>query len=179
MCAAAARPKRCGMRCRWCPPEGGNSPPPGDVLDGGLDLGPGADPLQKIADGSKFICVHKPHMIWICTWCIVPDGQGHLLYSNIAVHKCCGYCRTEPPRFWRRPHSLREWDHHGQAGIARICSGGPRPSGADGGRTRRRARFAVGSVGDSDDTALAETINGLDKTKVIRRRGPVAQSGSR
>jgi transposase InsO family protein len=31
---------------------------------------------------------------------------------------------------------------------------------------------SVGSVGDSYDNALAETINGLDKTEVIQRRGP-------
>jgi transposase InsO family protein len=31
---------------------------------------------------------------------------------------------------------------------------------------------SVGSVGDSYDNALAETINGLFKTEVIRRRGP-------
>ena len=31
---------------------------------------------------------------------------------------------------------------------------------------------SVGSVGDSYDNALAETINGLYKTKVIHRRGP-------
>ena len=30
---------------------------------------------------------------------------------------------------------------------------------------------SVGSVGDSYDNALAETINGLYKTEVIRRRG--------
>jgi len=30
----------------------------------------------------------------------------------------------------------------------------------------------VGSVGDSYDNTLAETINGLHKTEVIRRRGP-------
>jgi putative transposase len=30
----------------------------------------------------------------------------------------------------------------------------------------------VGSIGDSYDNALAETINGLYKTEVIRRRGP-------
>ncbi len=30
----------------------------------------------------------------------------------------------------------------------------------------------VGSVGDSRDNALAETINGLFKAKVIHRRGP-------
>jgi putative transposase len=31
---------------------------------------------------------------------------------------------------------------------------------------------SVGSVGDSYDNALAETINGLYKTEVVRRRGP-------
>ena len=31
---------------------------------------------------------------------------------------------------------------------------------------------SVGNVGDAYDNALAETINGLDKTEVIRRRGP-------
>jgi transposase InsO family protein len=31
---------------------------------------------------------------------------------------------------------------------------------------------SVGSVGDSYDNALAETINGLDKAEVIPRRGP-------
>jgi transposase InsO family protein len=31
---------------------------------------------------------------------------------------------------------------------------------------------SVGSVGDSYDNAMAETINGLFKTEVIHRRGP-------
>ena len=31
---------------------------------------------------------------------------------------------------------------------------------------------SVGSVGDSYDNALAETINGLHKAEVIHRRGP-------
>jgi hypothetical protein len=31
---------------------------------------------------------------------------------------------------------------------------------------------SVGSVGDSSDNALAETVNGLSKTEVIRQRGP-------
>ncbi len=35
-----------------------------------------------------------------------------------------------------------------------------------------RIQASVGSVGDSYDNALAETINGLFKTAVIRRRGP-------
>ena len=31
---------------------------------------------------------------------------------------------------------------------------------------------SVGSIGDSDDNALAETVIGLFKTEVIHRRGP-------
>ncbi len=31
---------------------------------------------------------------------------------------------------------------------------------------------AIGTVGDSYDNALAETVNGLYKTELIRRRGP-------
>ena len=31
---------------------------------------------------------------------------------------------------------------------------------------------SIGSVGDTYDNALAETVNGLYKTEVIRRRGP-------
>ncbi len=38
--------------------------------------------------------------------------------------------------------------------------------------TEAGAEPSVGSGGDSYDNALAETINGLDKTEVIRRRGP-------
>jgi len=36
--------------------------------------------------------------------------------------------------------------------------------------------ISVGSVGDSYDNALAETINGLYKAEVIHRRGPGAAS---
>ena len=38
--------------------------------------------------------------------------------------------------------------------------------------TEAGVKPSVGSVGDSYDNALAETINGLYKTEVIRRRGP-------
>lgn len=34
------------------------------------------------------------------------------------------------------------------------------------------ARPSVGSVGDNYDNALAEAVNGLFKTELIRRRGP-------
>ena len=36
---------------------------------------------------------------------------------------------------------------------------------------------SVGSIGDSFDNALAETVSGLYKAEVIHRRGPWARSG--
>ena len=50
-------------------------------------------------------------------------------------------------------------------GQDRLHGRDPAQLGAPGG-----ARY--GSVGDSYDNALAETINGLYKTEVINRRGP-------
>lgn len=38
--------------------------------------------------------------------------------------------------------------------------------------TEANIEASVGSIGDSYDNALAETINGLYKTEVIRHRGP-------
>ncbi|MFE5672098.1 integrase core domain-containing protein, partial [Agromyces sp. NPDC056523] len=66
----------------------------------------------------------------------------------------------------RAGHSLHGLVHHSDAGsqytsiryTERLAEAGARPS--------------VGSVGDSYDNALAETVIGLFKTEVIRRRGP-------
>ena len=68
-------------------------------------------------------------------------------------------------------HDRRPWQgqgliHHSDRGVQsvsikyteRLAEAGIEPS--------------VGSVGDSYDNALAETINGLFKTEVIHRRGP-------
>lgn len=66
---------------------------------------------------------------------------------------------------WARP-GIDNLVHHSDRGVQyvsiryteRLAEAGIEPS--------------VGSVGDSYDNALAETINGLYKTEVIRRRGP-------
>ena len=56
--------------------------------------------------------------------------------------------------------------HHSDRGVQYVCIK----------YTERLAEAgiepSVGSVGDSYDNALAETINGLFKAEVIRRRGP-------
>ena len=46
------------------------------------------------------------------------------------------------------------------------------PSTIDSSTTGPGIEPSVGSVGDSYDNALAETINGLFKAEVIHRRGP-------
>ena len=66
----------------------------------------------------------------------------------------------------RRPAKGSGLVHHSDRGVhyvsikdtERLTEAGVEPS--------------VGRVGDSDDNALAETLNGLDKAEVIRRRGP-------
>jgi transposase InsO family protein len=66
----------------------------------------------------------------------------------------------------RTGHDLRGLVHHSDAGsqytsiryTERLAEAGARPS--------------IGSVGDSYDNALAESIIGLFKTELIRRKGP-------
>jgi putative transposase len=70
---------------------------------------------------------------------------------------------------WQRAragHSIQGLVHHSDAGsqytsisyTERLAEAGVKPS--------------IGSVGDSYDNAMAESIIGLFKTEVIRRRGP-------
>jgi putative transposase len=70
---------------------------------------------------------------------------------------------------WQRQragHSIQGLVHHSDAGsqytsiryTERLAEAGAKPS--------------IGSVGDSYDNAMAESIIGLFKTEVIRRRGP-------
>jgi len=79
-------------------------------------------------------------------------------------------------------------DHRGAHGVEPICKVLPiapstyhaqaarrRDPAKLSARARRDAALmepSVGSVGDSYDNALAETINGLYKAEVIHRRGP-------
>jgi putative transposase len=82
--------------------------------------------------------------------------------------------RKYSPSVGRQLPSLR------RAQGAGIVEPGTDPGGALYGRapdafvgaTRRGAQPLVGSVGDSYDNALAETIIGLLKTEIIHRRGP-------
>jgi transposase InsO family protein len=54
----------------------------------------------------------------------------------------------------------------------RIADRNTCPSNTPNDWPKRGIESSVGSVGDSYDNALAETINGLFKAEVIHRRGP-------
>ena len=54
----------------------------------------------------------------------------------------------------------------------RIADRNTCPSNTPNDWPKRGIESSVGSVGDSYDNALAETINGLYKTELIHRRGP-------
>ncbi len=54
----------------------------------------------------------------------------------------------------------------------RIVTPNMSPSATPSVWRRRRSEPSVGSVGESYDNALAETINGMFKAGVIHRRGP-------
>lgn len=56
--------------------------------------------------------------------------------------------------------------------ITRTGASNTCPFGIPSGLAEAGIEPSVGSVGDSYDNALAETINGLYKAEVIHRRGP-------
>jgi transposase InsO family protein len=67
---------------------------------------------------------------------------------------------------WRRRKGLDELVHHSDRGSQYLAIRYTERLAEAGGVT------SVGSRGDSYDNALAETIIGLFKTELIRRRGP-------
>lgn len=72
------------------------------------------------------------------------------------------------------------WSRHcvidGRSIVAASCTTATEAANTSRSNTRTSGRSwyrtSVGSVGDSYDNALAETINGLYKAEVIHRRGP-------
>lgn len=100
-----------------------------------------------------------PNMLWVSDFTYVATWQGFVCVAFVldaldqALHD-------------RRPVHRSGLIHHFDRGVQyvsiryseRLAEAGIQPS--------------VGSVGDSSDNALAETINGLYKTEVIHRRGP-------
>lgn len=122
-----------------------------------------------------------PNMLWVSDFTYVATWAG-FVYVAFVIDVYARYIvgwrvsRTAPARFVldaleqaiheRRPVHRGGLVHHSDRGSQyvsiryseRLAEAGIEPS--------------VGSVGDSYDNALAETINGLYKAEVIHRRGP-------
>ena len=123
----------------------------------------------------------RPNALWLSDFTYVATWQGFVYVAFVIdayARRIVGWrvSRTAHAGFVldaleqalhdRRPVEGGRLIHHSDRGVQyvsikyteRLVAAGIEPS--------------VGSVGDSFDNALAETINGLYKTEVIRRRGP-------
>jgi transposase InsO family protein len=123
----------------------------------------------------------RPNALWLSDFTYVATWQGFVYVAFIIdayARRIVGWrvSRTAHAAFVldaleqaladRRPVQGGGLVHHSDRGVQyvsiryteRLAEAGIEPS--------------VGSVGDSYDNALAESINGLYKTEVIRRRGP-------
>jgi len=135
-------------------------------------------PADKV--NRRFQAPH-PNALWVADFTYVATWQGFVYVAFVIdafARRIVGWrvSRTAQASFVldaleqalhdRRPVKGGGLVHHSDRGVQyvsikyteRLTEAGVEPS--------------VGSVGDSFDNALAETINGLYKTEVIRRRGP-------
>ena len=123
----------------------------------------------------------RPNALWVSDFTYVATWQGFVYVAFVidayarrivgwrvsrSAHAGFVLDALEQALHDRRPVEGAGLVHHSDRGVQyvsiryteRLAEAGIEPS--------------VGSVGDSYDNALAETINGLYKTEVIRRRGP-------
>lgn len=137
-----------------------------------------ACPLDRV---NRQFHAPRPNALWLSDFTYVATWQGFVYVAFVIdafARRIVGWrvSRTAHASFVldaleqalheRRPVQGSGLVHHSDRGAQyvsiryteRLADAGIEPS--------------VGSVGDSYDNALAETINGLYKTEVIRRRGP-------
>jgi putative transposase len=123
----------------------------------------------------------RPNLLWLADFTYVATWQGFVYVAFVIdafARRIVGWraSRTAHAGFVldaleqalhdRRPVRGSGLIHHSDRGVQyvsihyteRLAEAGIEPS--------------VGSVGDSYDNALAETVNGLFKTELVRRRGP-------
>jgi putative transposase len=135
-------------------------------------------PLDRV---NRYFKAPAPNMLWLSDFTYVATWQGFVYVAFVIdafARRIVGWraSRTAHAGFVldaldqalhdRRPVHRGGLIHHSDRGVQyvsikyseRLAEAGIEPS--------------VGSVGDSYDNALAETINGLYKAEVIHRRGP-------
>jgi len=154
-------------RAASCPPCGGS--------------GSGTEPREPADRVNRQFQAPRPNALWLADFTYVSTWQGFVYVAFVIdafARRIVGWrvSSTAHADFVldalkqalhdRRPIKGSGLIHHSDRGsqyvairyTERLTDAGVEPS--------------VGSVGDFYDNALAETINGLYKTKVIRRRGP-------
>ena len=123
----------------------------------------------------------RPNQLWVCDFTYVPTWSGFAytafvtdVYSRMIVGWRTAATMTadlvtdalEMAIFSRRHQLLRGVIAHSDAGSQYVSVA----------YTERLAEIqalpSIGSIGDSYDNAMAESVNGLYKTELIRRRGP-------
>ena len=135
-------------------------------------------PLDKV---NRQFTAPRPNALWVSDFTYVATWQGFVYVAFVidafarrivgwrvsrSAHAGFVLDALEQALHDRRPTKGGGLVHHSDRGVQyvsikyteRLTDAGLEPS--------------VGSVGDSYDNALAETINGLYKTEVIRKRGP-------
>ena len=150
----------------------------GKVVRTTISDGKAPCPLDKV---NRQFRAERPNQLWVSDFTYVSTWQGWLYVAfviDVFARRIVGWrvsssMRTdfvldalEQALYARQPERDNSLVHHSDRGSQyvgiryseRLAEAGIEPS--------------VGSKGDSYDNALAETINGLYKTEVIRRRGP-------
>jgi putative transposase len=140
----------------------------------------GDDALERPADlVNRQFTATRPNQLWVADITYVATWAGFVYVAfviDVFARRIVG---------WRVANSLRTdlvldaleqalWSRRGTQGLVHHSDRGSQYLSIR--YTERLAEAgvesSVGSRGDSYDNALAETINGLYKTEVIRRRGP-------
>ena len=145
------------------------------------DDDPGQDAAVPAGQVNRQFRVPAPNMLWVSDFTYVATWKGFVYVAFVIdayARKIVGWRVSTSPHAGfvldaleqavheRRPVKGMGLVHHSDRGsqylsikyTERLADAGIEPS--------------VGSVGDSYDNALAETINGLFKAEVIHRRGP-------
>ena len=135
-------------------------------------------PLDRV---NRIFKAPRPNMLWLSDFTYVATWSGFMyvaLVIDVFARRIVGWRVSRSARadfvldaleqalHQRQPFARGELVHHSDRGsqyvsiryTERLAEAGIEPS--------------VGSVGDSYDNALAETVIGLFKTEVIHRRGP-------
>ena len=123
----------------------------------------------------------RPNQLWVSDFTYVATWRGFVYVAfviDVYARRIVGWRAASTPRtdlvldaleqaiYERISKTKPSLIHHSDRGVQYVSiKYSERLSEA-------RIQPSVGSVGDSYDNALAETINGLYKTEVIRKRGP-------